>query len=536
MRTGAARWASLPVRDKIAVLWACRSSTSATATRWSALAARAKGIAESPLAGEEAITGPFAVLTALNRYLETLGEIERFGSPVLSRRRIRSRADGRLVAEVFPHDFLDRCLQIGLRAEVWMEPGVTEATLPASLAVWYRRQPRAPRLVLVLGAGNISSIGLLDVLYKLVAEGSACLLKVHPLLEYLHATFEEAFEPLVAGGYLRFVSGGSEAGRYLCTHPLVDAIHVTGSEATYHAIASANSAGKPISSELGNVSPAIVVPGAWSDAELRFQAEQLATAKLHNDGYNCIALQVLLLPAGWAQADALIAAISQLFRDAPERIAYYPGSRARHAAFVEGRASVVRFGDSGEQQISPTIVRADPEQREEALFETEAFSPILAVVSLAGRDVDDYLSAAVDFCNQRLRGNLAANLIVDPRTRRAHAGAVDAAIAGLRYGCIGVNVWSGAGFLLPPVPWGAYPENTPERIGSGTGVVHNSRLFSRSEKSVLYGPFKPPLRRLGPPWFLTHRNQARIGSELCKLAARPSFSSLAKVAWLTLTG
>jgi aldehyde dehydrogenase (NAD(P)+) len=56
---------------------------------------------------------------------------------------------------------------------------------------------------------------------------------------------------------------------------------------------------KEISSELGGVSPIIVVPGRWTSAELRFQAEHVATQRLHN----CIAEQVLVLAEDWPQRE-----------------------------------------------------------------------------------------------------------------------------------------------------------------------------------------------------------------------------------------
>lgn len=37
-------------------------------------------------------------------------------------------------------------------------------------------------------------------------------------------------------GYLSFVYGGGDEGKYLCNNPAVDSIHLTGSEATYNAI------------------------------------------------------------------------------------------------------------------------------------------------------------------------------------------------------------------------------------------------------------------------------------------------------------
>jgi aldehyde dehydrogenase (NAD(P)+) len=524
LAAGACDWASLPVGRKAAVLSACRRSTSRNAGRWTERAAQLKGVAESSLAGEEAITGPWAVLAHLNGYIATLAQIERHGSPALEARRICVRPDGQLVVEVFPATAYDRFLQIGVRAEVWMQPGVTRASLPETMATWYRRPNPPARVCLVLGAGNITSIGPLDVLYKLVAEGCACMLKVHPLFEELGPIFEDALAPLVEAGYLRFAYGGADVGRYLCTHPGVDEIHLTGGQATYDAIAGANASHKPMTSELGNVSPAIVVPGEWSDTELRFQAEHLATAKLHNGGFNCIALQVLILPEQWSQRTAFLAELRRVFESAPHRGASYPGSEQRYAALCAGREPAARI------ILETTSTTAD-----EALFDTEAFCPLLAVVTVSG-NLEGYLRDAVAFCNDRLAGNLAASIIVDARTMREHRREVDEAVAALRYGCVAVNIWSGVGFLLPTVPWGAYPGNTPDDIRSGIGVVHNSRLFSCSQKSVLYAPFAPPWAGLKPPWFFTHRSQAEIGLALCELEYTRSPLTLAKIGWLTLTG
>lgn len=510
LRVAATDWASLAVGRKIQLLAACRAATGRSAARWTALAARAKGIDRSSLTGEEALTGPWALLSALNRYERTLAQIERRGAPMLEDGRVRLRG-GQVVVEVFPEGLADRLLQFGMRGEVWMQPGVMRASLPGTMGTWYRSNDRLPRVALVLEAGNITSIGLLDALYKLIAEGCVCILKVHPFLETLRDVFEEALAPLTEAGYLRFACGGAEVGRYLCAHPSVDEIHITGSKVTYDAIAAANESGKPITSELGNVSPAIVVPGRWSDAALRYHAEQLATAKLHNNGFNCVALQVLVLPAQWAQREALLAELRRCFDSAEDRPAYYPGASPRPRAIV-------------------AVDAADCEQK---LFTSEVFSPLLAVVELPGADVKSYLDGAVAFCNDRLSGTLAANLIVDPATASSHRDELAAALAALRYGCIGVNVWSGAAFLLPAIPWGGYAPQPAGAIGSGTGVVHNSKLFSKSQKSVLYAPFLPPIK---PPWFITQRNQVKIGIALCEFEASGSFVSLARVAQLALAG
>jgi hypothetical protein len=104
------------------------------------------------------------------------------------------------------------------------------------------------------------------------------------------------------------------------------------------------------------------------------------------------------------------------------------------------------------------MVEADAGDANEAFFKTEAFCPLLAVVTMPGSDLNGYLRNAVAFCNDRLAGNLAANVIVDATAMSEHRRDVDEAVATLRYGCVGVNVWSGVGFLLPALPWARTPD------------------------------------------------------------------------------
>jgi hypothetical protein len=113
----------------------------------------------------------------------------------------------------------------------------------------------------------------------------------------------------------------------------------------------------------------------------------------------------------------------------------------------------------------------------------------------------------VAFCNERLWGTLSATILVDPDSERALGAAFDEAVAALRYGSVGVNVWAAFAYAIGAATWGAFPGHPLEDIGSGRGVVHNTRMFDRAERSVARGPF---LAWPVPAWFVTHRRAHHV--------------------------
>lgn len=515
----------------MALLDGLKRSIYAIAPQWVELAAQAKGLRPgSHLAGEEWISGPWAVLYALNRYLRTLrGVAARGTSPIP---KPRAQPGRRTVVDVFPRSAYDRLLLSGISARVWMQPGVRPDDVAAEAASFYSQAMPRGHVALVLGAGNISSIAPLDVLYKLLESGSVCMLKMNPVNDYLGPLLERAFSAFIDAGYLRFAYGGADAGAYLCSHDLVEEIHVTGSEATHAAIAAGSGERKRITSELGNVSPTIVIPGPWSASDLAFQAENIATQKAHNAGFNCIAAQVLIQPKAWSLSAALRDGIVDVFERMEHRPEYYPGAEQRRMSLTGGSANL------------RAILRIDPASDDSAALNSEAFCGVLASVELEG-DVESYVRAAVAFANERLHGTLGANIVVHPETTKAYPHLLDEAIAQLRYGCIGVNGWTGIGYFITETPWGAFPGHTLHDAGSGIGVVHNSYMLARTEKSVVYAPFAPFPRSLRggqfsllprPPWFITNRMQAEIGRALCDFEVAPSPGRAWRVASLALRG
>jgi acyl-CoA reductase-like NAD-dependent aldehyde dehydrogenase len=553
-------WADLPIPRKITYLYQLIHRVEDVAERWVIAAAQAKGIPlDSPFVGEEWLSGPWAIIHALKGYIATLWSIEKTGAPPLRAGAARTLDNGQVAVNVFPGTVYERILENGISAEIWMQPGVTIANLKENMASWYRQTSHTGKVALVLGAGNVASIAPLDVLHKLLAEGQVCLLKMNPVNDYLGPFIEEIFAPLIAESFLQTAYGGVAVGEYLCQHPGIEEIHITGSAATYDAIVfgvgtdgaerkRANTPGNPrrITSELGNVSPTIVVPGPWTQADLRYQAEQIVTQKMHNGGFNCIALQVLVLPANWDKTDALIDEIRRVMQATPLRQAYYPGAGKRQAATIAAHPDAEIIDPADEHTVPRTFVHhVDASDPNEFCFRVEAFGGVLTETRLSGDDPAAYLRNAVAFCNDMLWGTLGANVIIHPASIKALGANFEQAIADLKYGCVAINAWTGLGFLLAESSWGAYPGHTPDDIQSGIGVVHNRYLFDRPQKSVVRAPFYPFPRSIlrgsmtlfpKPPWFVTHKTAAETSKQLVDFEAHPGVLRLLKVTVTALRG
>ncbi|HXI84656.1 MAG TPA: aldehyde dehydrogenase family protein [Verrucomicrobiae bacterium] len=517
-------WARLPIPQKINLLAAVRHNLDQAASQWVEVAVAAKGIdPSSPWVGEEWVTGPWALAMNINALLKTLIALAASHPPTLP--QVTSRKDGRVVARVFPDNLFERLLLSDVTAEVWMQPGVTVETLPDHMASFYKRPMPSGHVALVLGAGNVNSIAPLDALYKLFTEGQVVLLKLNPVNDYLGPILKTVFAPLIDGGYLRLASGGADVGEYLTRHASISSIHITGSARTHDLIvygAGADGAArkrreepiltKPITSELGGVGPTIVVPGPWSAADIRYQAENIVTMKLHNGGCNCVASQVLILPEAWDQSADLLAAVRTLLDRLPPRAPYYPGAVQRQQEALTRHPNAEQLGPREAPRV--LITNLDPAATDEYCFTEEVFGPVYAQTSLPCKTPAEFLRRAVSFCNDTLRGTLGVTILIHPRTLAELGAEFEQAVADLRYGSIGINVWNALAFLLPQASWGAYPGHTFADIQSGIGCVHNSFMFDRPQKTVVRGSFYPFPRAWlhgewhiapKPLWFVTNK-------------------------------
>jgi aldehyde dehydrogenase (NAD(P)+) len=537
---GESAWAAYGLARRRRMLEQVHAATAAQAGAWVRAAAAYKCLpGTSPLLGEEWISGPYPVLTSTAALAAGLRALEEGRSPV-DGFPLRKAPGGRVAVRVLPHGLYDRLLLSGFSAEVWMPPGVTEETVRARAGLAQRRPGRTAGVGVVLGAGNITSIPVLDVLYELYAHNRVVALKLNPVTDGLLDVFRAVLAPLIDAGAVRVLTGGADVGTRLVHHPAVGHVHMTGSATTHDAIvfgtghegAARKKTGtpllpKPVTSELGGVSPIFVLPGAWSDADLRFQAEHVATQRLHNNGYNCVAGQVVVVSRDWDQKDRFLAHLRTAFAEAPRRPAYYPGSGDRLA---QARAAYPGARALGERLLVEGVDARDPGP----LLTTEYFAPVLGVMELPGAAAE-FLGHAVRTANEDFAGTLGVNLIAHPRTLASLGTALDDAIAELRYGTVAVNAWTGVGYLTATASWGAFPGHTLEDVQSGIGVVHNALLLDGPERTVVRGPFRPAPRSLlsgepalspKPPWFVGNRTGATTGRLLTGFAAAPRWSAL----------
>ena len=529
-------WVSVTPAERSKLMAQLMRDFYAVADRWVAASMEAKKLApDSLLAGEEWSAGVYTTIRHMRQYRDALADIARSGAPRIPG-AVTTLPNGQVAARVFPQTTYDGLFFTGLTADVWMEPGVTKKNLRETQASIYRT-PHAGKVALVLGAGNVSSIGPLDIFYKLFDEDQVVVCKMNPVNAYLGPLMEVAFRALIDGGYLRIVYGGAEQGAYLCNHPGVDEIHITGSDKTFDAIvwgpgaegAARKATGQPlltkrITGELGNVSPVIVVPGPWSASDIQYQAEHLVSMLTNNAGFNCNATRVIVTHAGWKQRDELLKAIRAVFAKTPSRAAYYPGARDRHAAFVAAHPEAEHFGadegddaaldahrwglarDGGRYRLHHRGVlrplRRDRARRRQPRRVRQPRGGLRQRRDLGHAQ----RHAAGAFHLAQRRGGWQGHRQRDHQPALRHGGPE-------LLGCLGLR--AGNDHL------GRVPRPSSSPISSQEpGVVHNTLMFDRPQKTVMRAPFRSTPT---PPWFVTHGRAGRaVFRKLADFEMNPS--------------
>ena len=480
---------------------------------WATICSDNKGTTKTPAEGEEWLGGPFASVLATQYYIKSLTNDDD-----LAEKKYNSEENS---YKVFPNNFTERITFPFIDAKVIFNKSMSFDDINKYRG-FSKRYDIDPSITLVLGAGNFSSIPYLDVLYHLITRKSVILLKLNPVNEYLKPVFEKVFQNFIERGYIIVTTGNIDESKYMATHPGINHIHLTGSDKTFEDIVYGRELtekerkskslskinNKPITSELGNVTPIIIHPGKWSTSDIKYQARKIVTAKLNNNGFNCIAAQVVVLPDGWGQTDTLIKFVKHYMSKAKERKAYYPESIERLEKLEK---------DKGYERVNalscvtPHLTR---EIKAYSKFEIdEVWSSTIYFKKIEYTSVENFANKAIDYCNDELWGNLGVSVIIKDHDRKFNKHITNLYIDKLNYGTVAINEWAAIGYIIPQLPWGGFPGNRDNDIQSGQSVVHNSMLFESPLKGVVNTKFRIS-RLIDPPWFVTNKKARRLFKNL----------------------
>ncbi|NOY41088.1 MAG: aldehyde dehydrogenase family protein [Planctomycetes bacterium] len=538
---GAQQLAAMTLDKRCELVDACIPAVARNASDWVAEACRAKRIApDRAIAAEEILAGPANLLRYLRLLSSVFRDVQQKGTPTLPGRPHKNSL-GRTCVPILPiSDLYDSMVFMGLKAEVWLQPDADDQSLFSDCL-----QPATAttaKVAGVLGAGNVSAIPVTDTLYKIFHESEAVLLKLNPVNEYLEPVFNDALRPLIDANLLRIVRGGREVGDAMVRHSAIDTLHLTGSHLTHDTIVWGSDhdertkrqqegqplVTKPVTSELGNVTPWIVVPGNYTKKQLRAQAEHVVASIVNNGSFNCIATKMIVTSRGWPQREDFLDLIDMFFKAIPPRFAYYPGALDRFKR-ATGRSSVKT--DDG--SLPWTLIRDARPDESPHLFVEESFVCVCAETALDESSPTAFLDKAVEFVNDRLFGTLSATLTLPNDFRATHAAALDRAIGQLRYGSVCINQWSGIVYGMMTPPWGGFPGTSLADPQSGIGSVHNTFFLDQVEKTVLYGPL---CNLMKPAWFASHRTAHKVAWNLVDLYRQPKLAKLLPVSFNAMRG
>jgi acyl-CoA reductase-like NAD-dependent aldehyde dehydrogenase len=350
-------WAMMNIPGRIALLDQIRQDSSKVEKPWIEACMAAKGTHAETMAEGEEWWSLMLVYRQIRFLRKALQDIVQYGKPQIPG-KVTTRPNGQVVAQVVPYDSKEQFAIPGVRAEVWMDPSVSMQADGLPQASFYQLQDRKGQVCLVLGTGNMPALTIEDTFHKMFVEGQVVALKMNPIMEYLGPIFRDGFDCLIQAGYLQILYGGAAEGAYLCNHSAVDSVHMTGFDRTFEAIVFGSGAEgrerkearraqftKPFSAELGNVSPVIVVPGPWTEKDIKNQASRLGSWLVPNAGCYCLTPRVIIQMKSWEHREALNRGIADFLATIKTRRAYYPGAFELHRQFMEAHPQALKLGE-----------------------------------------------------------------------------------------------------------------------------------------------------------------------------------------------
>jgi acyl-CoA reductase-like NAD-dependent aldehyde dehydrogenase len=529
LTAGARRHAARDASARATLARACAERVADTADDWTRAAVALKQGSDAALA-EEIATGPLATLRLLLLTARAQAEIAKGGLPRPSRSPRLSHAGtgghprtsdpaSMIEVDVMPVGALfDDMIFRGHRATVrCVNPGGLDA-FDRSWRCEAEERPRSGGVAVVLGAGNVTGLAAADVICQIFEHGRAVLLKLHPLHAPLEPVLSVAFEPLIEAGLLGIVTGGAEIAQSAVAAPLVTHVHLTGGQGAFDAIVwggrDPHLAGtepllaKPITCELGNVTPWIIVPGRYTPAQLACQADMVAASIANNTSFNCIATKLVVTCRAWPQRDEFLALVGRRLASLPARPAWYPGASNAWET-IAGRSAPA-------DGTLPWVFRTGLDiERDRAWVAREWFVPVAAETAIEADDIEAFCTRAGGLVHG-LPGSLAASVTIPTTLATRDRQRAELLVEHLEYGVVAVNGWSALAYSLANVPWGGFPGGTLASPSSGIGHVHDPLLLPLVHNTILRMPLV-----VWPtaPWFPWHAGGASLARGLVAMYA-----------------
>ena len=484
----------------------CIQNIKSIAYFWATIGADNKGIKGTVAEGEEWLGGPFASTIALQYYIDFLRNNTVITEDLINDNKIH----------IFPNKPIEKLLFPFITADMHFSKNMSKSDIINSRGFGTRLGFKNG-ISLILGAGNVSSIPLLDTIYDMVVNRHCILLKLNPVNEYLKPVFEKVFENFISRGFMVVTTGDINVSSYMTAHSGITNMHLTGSDKTYENIVYGSTLNekdkgkktlskknrKPFTTELGNVTPFIIHPGKWSTSEIKYQARKIVTAKLNNNGFNCIAAQVIVLPKNWKQSQQLVEAIKKQLATEKDRLAYYPNSTE---TLKRLKSNKTIFQENDLTCATPHLTK--DLDLNDYYEKNEVWSSTLFFKYLEHDNDLDYVNKAVSYVNQDVWGNLGVAVLIKKHDSKKVKDITKNYVDNLKYGTIAINEWPALGFIIPTMPWGGYPGNKDSDIQSGQGYVHNAYFFESPLKGVLYSKFKLPI--VDPVWFTSNKKGSKV--------------------------
>src|SRR5262249_18337970 len=137
---------------------------------------------------------------------------------------------------------------------------------------------------------------------------------------------------------------------------------------------------RAVTSELGCVTPIVIVPGDWTTDEVAFQARHVASMVVHNASHNCTSAQVLVTARNWPQRQELVERLKDVLADLGPRVAFYPGARRRYDEFRAHYPNAWTAESGLDSEVPWTLVEGCSPDGDRFGFEHEVFCGALAEV------------------------------------------------------------------------------------------------------------------------------------------------------------